>query len=140
MPVMTWNDSLDVGVDAMNAEHRDILSAMNAIYDLHNAGRSGDVVNRAVAALGGICARHFADEEKFMAKIGFPGLKMHRHIHEKLLERFTRFASDITAAGGEASEEFFDFLRYWLTSHIKGIDTKYGAHAASRQAPGRAAG
>ena len=33
MPLMQWDESLDIGVPDMNDDHRDILAAMNRIYD-----------------------------------------------------------------------------------------------------------
>ncbi len=129
MPLMTWDPSLDVGVDAMNAEHRDILAAMNAIFDAHQAGKRGDEINTAVAKLGAVCTRHFADEEAFMEKMNFPGLRTHKLIHQELLTEFGKHAAAIKAANGEVPDEFFSFLKRWLAAHIKGIDTKYGAYA-----------
>jgi hemerythrin-like metal-binding protein len=129
MPIMTWDKSLDIGVAAMNKEHRDILDAMNKIFDAHGAGQKGDAINRLVAALGSVCVKHFADEERFMAEIGFPGLGAHKLIHEKLLEDFAKHAAAIKAANGTANDEFFGFLKRWLVAHIKGIDAKYGEHA-----------
>ena len=49
MPIMTWDNSLDIGVHDMNREHQDILDAMNAIYDAHQAGRKGGSINSMVA-------------------------------------------------------------------------------------------
>lgn len=131
MPIMQWDSSLDVGVGAMNDEHKQILDAMNRIYDATEAGRSGDEINRLVERLGAVCVRHFTDEEAYMASIGYPGLRNHKLIHQDLLERYGRHSAEIRAAGGRADHRFFHFLRHWLQSHIKGIDTKYAAHGAA---------
>jgi hemerythrin-like metal-binding protein len=131
MPIMEWNDTLDIGVNAMNHEHKQILDAMNRIYDAAQAGRAGDEINRLVEHLGSVCVRHFKDEEAYMASIGFPGLGNHKFIHEDLLNRYARHAEEIRKAGGNASGQFFHFLQHWLTAHIKGIDRKYGDHARS---------
>lgn len=132
MPIMEWDSSLDVGVDAMNDEHKQILDAMNRIHDAVHAGWTGNDINRLVDRLGQVCVAHFRDEEAYMASIGFPGLKTHATIHKDLLDRFAGYAAHIKAAGGEVEQGYFHFLRYWLRAHIKGIDTKYGAHAATR--------
>jgi hemerythrin-like metal-binding protein len=131
MPIMEWDSSLDIGVDAMNDEHKDILEAMNRIHDAAQAGRTGDDINRLVARLGDVCVRHFHDEEAYMASIGFPDLKIHALVHKDLLDRFSGHAAEIKAAGGQVEQGFFHFLRYWLRAHIKGIDRKYGEHAAA---------
>jgi hemerythrin len=132
MPIMEWNDTLDIGVDAMNNEHKQILDAMNRIYDAAQAGRAGEDINRLVAQLGSVCVRHFKDEEAFMASIAFPGLTNHKLIHEDLLDRFARHSEEIRIAGGRANGQFFHFLQHWLAAHIKGIDRKYGDHARGK--------
>lgn len=132
MPIMEWDDSLDIGVEAMNDEHRQILNAMNRIFDVAETGRTGEEINQLVARLGAVCVRHFADEEAYMAAIGFPGLAIHRIMHQDLLKRFQTHATEIREAGGRADQGFFYFLRYWLRAHIKGIDCKYADHARTR--------
>lgn len=134
MPIMTWDDSLDVGVDAMNHEHRDILDAMNKIYDARAKGVTGAVIDNLVTRLGAITHHHFADEEAFMKRVGYPELDRHKALHSRLLEQFGAHAQQIKSAGGVPDDAFFHFLKFWLTSHIKGIDTKYGAHAKAHQA------
>ena len=129
MPIMNWDASLDVGVDSMNREHQQILDAMNRIYDAQAQGKTGSAITALVDDLGRITTQHFIDEERFMEEIGFPSLSTHKVVHKKLLERFGEHAAKIKAANGVVEKEFFDFLRYWLSAHIKGVDAKYGEHA-----------
>ena len=134
MPIMNWNDTLDVGVEAMNDEHKGILDAMNAIYDRAKEGVTGDEINALVGKLGDVTVKHFADEEAFMQKKGFPEFETHKRLHTKLLDRFAKEAEAIKDAGGVVSDDFFNFLRFWLGSHIRGIDKKYGDHANGEKA------
>ncbi|HAJ45318.1 MAG TPA: hypothetical protein DCL54_01905 [Alphaproteobacteria bacterium] len=129
MPLMQWDAALDIGVEAMNEDHREILDVMNQIHDAHGRGQSGAVINLLVANLAEVCSAHFADEEAYMARIGYPGLASHKIIHQHLLGEYAKHAEAIKANGGRANDEFFGFLRRWLVAHIKGIDAKYGAHA-----------
>lgn len=129
MPIMSWDPSLDVGVEAMNLEHRDILDAMNRVYDAVGQGLSGEAVNTLVAKLGAVCVHHFDDEERFMERVQYPDRDRHKQLHVRLLVQFQEHAKAIRQAGGHPTDEFFHFLKFWLTSHIRGIDTKYGAHA-----------
>lgn len=137
MPLMDWTPALDVGVESMNAEHRQILAAMNDIYDADAAGVTGPAMMARVARLGDITVRHFADEERFMESVGFPSLAAHKTIHAKLLSDFAAHVKRAELAGGKVSEPFFQFLTLWLSAHIKHVDRKYGDHAvgsASRAA------
>ena len=63
MPIMNWEPRFDVKVEEMNREHRDILAAMNAIYDAVQAGEKGAGVMAKIARLGDVTTRHIADEE-----------------------------------------------------------------------------
>ena len=134
MPIMNWDSSLDIGVEAMNSEHRDILDLMNKIYDARHTSQEGPLINLLISQLGQVCKNHFSDEEKFMAQIRFPDLKGHQILHQKLLGKFNEHAARIKAAGGKADDAFFEFLKFWLSSHIKGIDVKYAAHSKSPSA------
>lgn len=130
MPLMEWGAALDIGVEQMNREHQDILAAINAVYDGAQAGVSGPSMMARIARLADVTQRHFVEEERYMARIGYPGLTNHKAVHAKLLEDFAVHAGKTEAAGGVPSKEFFQFLRLWLTAHIKCIDKKYGEHAA----------
>ena len=129
MPIMNWDNSLDIGVKAMNDEHHGLLDIMNQIYDAHAGGKQGATINALVAKLGEACTAHFAHEEAYMQRIGYPGFNKHKALHTNLLTRYGAFAAQIRAGGGLASDAFFQFLKFWLSSHIKGFDTKYAAHA-----------
>ncbi len=132
MPIMTWDNSLDIGVHEMNREHQDILNAMNAIYDACQAGKKGDLINGMIANLGAITTRHFRDEEAYMERIGYADLANHRRVHAKLLSDFATHQAAAAAAGGEPSLAFFQFLRLWLSAHIKCIDLKYAEHSRAK--------
>jgi hemerythrin-like metal-binding protein len=129
MTIMTWDPCLDVGVTAMNQEHQQILDVMNKLHDAHVAGQSGAAVNDLVGRLGQICVSHFADEEAYMEKVAYAGIGTHKQLHKRLLEQFGEHAKTIAAAGGRTTDEFFQFLKFWLTSHIRGIDMKYSPSA-----------
>lgn len=131
MPLMNWDSSLDVGVDKMNDEHQQILSLMNRIYDAREAGQTGPDIITLLERLGQVTIDHFRDEEAYMEKIGYPGITSHKLIHKDLLDKFTAFASEIKANGGEVPEKFLTFLKLWLSAHIRGIDMKYGPKAGS---------
>ena len=134
MPIMEWTPALDVGVAEMNREHVAILAAMNAIYDATTAGRPGATILPLIARLADVTTRHFADEEAFMERTSYPDLRKHRLVHQALLTDFAAHVTRIEAAGGVPGPDFFNFLRLWLSAHIKCIDRKYGDHAARRAA------
>ena len=74
--------------------------------------------------------KHFKDEESYMASIGFPNLEEHKKLHGNLLVELNKFVGDFkNGAAEKLSDQFIMFLKLWLTTHIRGIDTKYGMYA-----------
>ncbi|GLK51419.1 MAG: hypothetical protein CMH94_08310 [Oceanicaulis sp.] len=125
MPIMNWDASLDVGVESMNDDHKQILDLMNAIHDRAATGETGASMIALVDALARVTIEHFRDEEAYMASVNFAGLASHKLIHADLLKTFSDHAGTIRANGGEVPSGFLMFLKLWLTAHIKGIDMKY---------------
>jgi len=114
--------SLRIG--PMDDDHRMIIASMNKLHELHDARVGPGPLARALAELFAITAKHFSDEEVYMAKIAFPELRKHQLIHKTLLEKMHEHKKQFESTG-KLSEEFFSFLSFWLKSHICGIDMKY---------------
>ena len=131
MGFMDWNDRFSIGVPAMDAQHQTLIAAMNDLHRRATEGAPAAEVLRRVDDLAAKTAKHFAEEEAYMASIGFDGLAQHQIIHRKLLERLGGHREAI-AKTGQAGDDLFTFLRHWLSSHICGIDTRYAAVAAAR--------
>jgi hemerythrin-like metal-binding protein len=63
-----------------------------------------------------------------MQSIGFPDRKRHALIHADMLRKVGEHYAAFTAGNGRVSQDFFDFLVFWLKAHITGIDRKYAEH------------
>jgi len=114
-----------IKVQAMDREHETLIGLMNKVHTLHQAGAATPALAKALNELVAYTQKHFADEEAYMAKIGFPELRLHAGIHKQLLERVGVFAAEF-ARTGALTDAFFAFLKMWLKAHICGIDAKYG--------------
>lgn len=128
----TWSKRFDVGVEAMNDEHQTIIKKMNKVEALANEGASKSQLKDAIDDLGQYTIQHFADEEAFMAKIGFPQLAAHKHVHVSMLEKYTAFSDQFRAGSGQLPDGFIHFLNFWLRAHICGIDMRYGDFVNNR--------
>lgn len=125
MPLLDWKTALDLGVAAMDREHKELVAAMNDIHALDQRGADKATVDAAIRKLVDLTKKHFSDEEKHMQSIGFPDLKRHALIHTDMLRKVGEHYAAFTAGTGRVSQDFFDFLVFWLKAHITGIDRKY---------------
>ncbi len=126
-----WNPAeYGLNVREMDEEHHVLISSMNSLYRLHVAKAPREAQAEALQSLNDFAAKHFADEESLMAKIGFPAddLRIHRSLHQKLLSKLALFTAELEKVG-RLTDEFFAFVAMWLKAHILGIDAKYARHA-----------
>lgn len=131
MTLMTWEDRFELGVTAMDSEHRTLINLMNDLHAYCETGRSRDAQRKALQRLASFTRKHFEQEEHYMETLGYPGLERHKGHHRKLLHSLEEHIQHFED-GGELGGKLFSFLRFWLAAHICGIDKKYGEHAATK--------
>lgn len=123
-----WDQAkLGLGIAAMDREHQQIVATMNKLHALSSGRAPVAALRAAVDDLVAITQTHFADEEAYMARIGFPGLAAHQQIHRTLLAKVLAHRAAFQRSG-VLTDEFFAFLKTWLKAHICGIDVKYSEH------------
>jgi hemerythrin len=124
-----WDpDRLALDVPDMDREHQVLIACMNTLHELHEASASPNTIRAAIEKLLAVTTRHFADEEAYMQRIGYAGLKVHQGVHRQLLERLAGY-EEAYRRERVLTPEFFQFLKMWLSAHIRGIDMKYAEHA-----------
>ncbi|HEB53956.1 MAG TPA: bacteriohemerythrin [bacterium] len=130
MPLINWKPEFDLGVAAMDAEHKQLIDAMNHVHELEQAKSPKSAVDAALKNLVDLTVKHFADEERHMEAIGFPEFERHRFIHKDMLKRIGEHYEVFQQGDGSLSREFYNFLTNWLSAHICHIDRKYSTHPA----------
>ncbi|MCB9073830.1 MAG: hemerythrin family protein [Bdellovibrionaceae bacterium] len=124
-----WSEKeFGLHVREMDDEHIHLINLMNTLHDSYEKKDPFDTQKRHLDALAQYTVKHFADEEAYMDKVKFPGLSTHKIIHTQLLNQFKGHA-DAFQSSKQFTSSFFDFLKVWLTAHIRGIDMKYADFA-----------
>ena len=123
-----WDQTkFGLGVAEMDREHQLIVSHMNRLHDQYVAKAPYAELSRTMNALADTTVKHFAGEEAYMARIGFPGLAGHQMIHRTLIEKVLTHKREFERTQ-RLADDFFAFLKMWLKAHICGIDVKYSVH------------
>lgn len=132
-PFFEWNQSLDLGIGEMNDEHQQLISLMNRLHEQHREGAPYETLAKTLTDLKNFTIQHFQDEEAYMMRINYPKLETHQIIHKKLISRLGDFANTF-ASSRALDQDFFEFLQFWLSAHIRGIDMQYAHHAKAQVA------
>lgn len=133
MGLMNWSAELDVGVDEMNHQHQNLLDLMNVLHDKWKKKEMQSQLADALNKLKFATLDHFKEEEEFQEQIKWEKRDTHKIIHQRLIESFLKHEEDFKKTG-ELTEDFFNFLQFWLSSHIQGIDKEYGNFANKKSA------
>lgn len=115
-PPLKWREMMMLGVDWIDAQHRQMIELFNA------ASRA------AAAELHDECARlldgfvtfardHFQDEERHLERLGRTPTE-HRREHGRL----GRHLGHLQAGGFSPAVTVEHYLRFWMIDHILGID------------------
>lgn len=132
IPIMVWDDSLSVGIAAIDQQHLRLVELLNQLHSSQTQGRGNDVVHGVLEALTTYTVDHFAFEEKLFAAHQYPELPGHREAHEKLIARVSSFVEEWKSGRATMGAELFMFLRGWLNGHIRGSDRAAGRYLRSR--------
>ena len=133
MQFFYWNKSFEVGIPAIDFQHRSLVDLINTLAAVFvEGGRLPDV-----QALGGrlleYATIHFHDEEQLMATC--PLTKEEKAFHRKAHNSFVVKAQEILLRPDllqeDVSQQVLEFLTTWLISHILGSDMKI-AHSLAQ--------
>lgn len=125
-----WSDKLQLGVTAMDDEHKILIEKINnlvSVLEQYREDKNKTSLMKAFNELASYTVEHFSDEERFMESIGYAQLSSHKKIHQNLLKQVHGFGEQMNR-GTVEDVKLISFLRNWLISHIMGIDMQYAAH------------
>ncbi|HAT09037.1 MAG TPA: bacteriohemerythrin [Planctomycetes bacterium] len=134
MPIMAWNSSLATGIASIDAQHQQLVQYVNELYDAMTQNRGKEATGKVLGELVSYTVKHFAHEEQYFAKTGYPDSAAHIVEHEKLKAQVGDFGKKFAAGQATVNAELMNFLRTWLMTHIMGSDKKYAPHLKAKGA------
>jgi hemerythrin-like metal-binding protein len=136
LPLLSgWTPGLSVGVEAMDAQHRQLFDRLNALVVAIRSGCGATELDRTMDFLDSYVREHFADEEKLLADAGYPGLEGHRRMHAGFtaeLESVRAGLASPQADRQDLAERLHLSMRDWLLRHIQVEDRAYGVFLKQR--------
>jgi hemerythrin len=118
-----WNDSYRIGNDPIDRQHQQLFELANATM-LANDLPSFKV---AMMQLYRYVRTHFADEEKLMRNIHFPGYEAQQGMHNNMVSQLNVISAEI-GKGKWDTAAIHAFMHDWLLEHIAHEDVKIAEH------------
>ncbi len=124
--LLRWSDAYSVNIGLIDRQHKQLVELVNQMFAALKSGHGKDVVGQILADLVDYTQKHFAEEERMMARHGYPGLEEHKREHAALVRQVGEYAARLEQGSVSVSSELFNFLKGWLINHIQSVDKQYG--------------
>lgn len=126
MHKLEWDEGMSVGVDAIDNDHKMLLSLINEISDAIEHNKATSVIEDVFERLEVYVVEHFSREEELMRQCGYEDLKAHIRQHRKFIDKVPELKRELLNADTtEVAAEINLFLFDWLMNHIVGEDMRF---------------
>jgi hemerythrin len=125
MAFIQWDSSFTVNVAEIDMQHQKLVTMINDLNDAMKQGKGKDALSRIIEELFNYAGSHFATEEKYFDKFGYPAAASHKLEHKNFVKKVSEFKNSFDRGQLTLTIEVMNFLKDWLRSHIKGVDKKY---------------
>jgi len=133
---VVWDKSFSVENEALDSEHRKIMSALNRLHCLEKEEIKTAVVKSILQDLLHYTEQHCAHEEKLMLQWEFSGYEVQQTAHREMIKN-TRQIVSRSYCDNEVDlfNHSVSLLNQWWVNHIQSLDHEYifAMHSFSRR-------
>jgi len=130
MANIAWSDSLSLGIEEVDVQHKKLISLVNRLLVALREKRASEDLKDIFHELSEYTVYHFNAEENYMLQLEYPKLEKHREQHSLLKKEVRDFQSRIFHQEQIDIEEVKGFIRSWLIEHILQHDLEIAKHKA----------
>ena len=130
MPLIEWSHAFEVGVPAVDFEHRQLVSLINEGYERFRQNQETFEVTNYLGEIYTRISSHFALEEREMRARRYEKYEAHKADHERLLDDIRDMMEVYENKGYFSDEELAGHLHAWFTVHFSTHDAMLHGHLA----------
>jgi hemerythrin len=126
--LIEWQDGLLVGFEAIDQEHRDLVSMINQLYDQVRNDQTKETIENTLFTLADQVAAHFTHEDELMRTHGYPHRASHLLEHRKLIDQLDTLLDGIDLLTSPMLLNAIGFMDHWFTDHVVNSDARLGEY------------
>jgi hemerythrin len=132
---LEWSPALAVGIEEIDAQHRELFRRAGRLLDGLKKGEPGEV-GELVDYLHRYAVTHFGAEEASMREVRYPGYARHKAEHDRFISDLLVISADHEkhGAGAFLALRVDHWLGTWLKEHVSGTDTELARFLTRRSA------
>jgi len=133
--IVTWSDSLLVGIEFLDNQHKHLVELTNELYRACMLGGNtlDDVFKATMRRMADYVRLHFATEQKLFKLISYPDSLEHKKEHDTLVFRVIKTLKEYEGDKNFIPLDFVQFLKDWIIDHVAKSDQKYAAFYRRRK-------
>ena len=133
MEWIAWDDSLDTGHAAMDAEHRQLAGLFNLLRDAVESGQGKASCAKVLDDIIQHTKTHFDMEQELMRQHRYPKIIQHAAEHAMLLGQAQDYRDSFDIDSAASRSALMRFPEVWLVFHILFSDKALAAFLAGRR-------
>jgi len=124
MTLIDWREEFQVGVAAVDHEHRELIGLINRLHDDMLARDSDVTVSEYLGEIYARISAHFALEERLMREARYDQYVEHKADHEKLLDDIRDIMDDYEDHHRYDDDQLAARLGDWFGVHFRTHDAR----------------
>ncbi|SDG53974.1 hemerythrin [Thermoanaerobacter thermohydrosulfuricus] len=96
---MKWTESLSVGNDYIDEQHKEWIRRINDLLEAYNQKRGKEKVEEAMEFVKKYTVTHFSAEQELMKKYKYPEYEIHKQIHDNFIKEVNELDEKIKKEG-----------------------------------------
>jgi len=124
--MIEWNDSLLIGHDVIDSQHKELVGLLNGLEASTGRGLMTKETRKALEFMSAYAEKHFKTEELLMHDCGYPYRAIHAVDHITFVARQMAFASAVNNHDKDTANDIIAFLESWIKHHISVEDMEFG--------------
>lgn len=124
MSFFEWREELEIGVDIIDFQHRNLVNMLNNVADALKGDDAGKelIFEVTLDQLIEYTVHHFSTEEKLMVAGENEHIESHKKMHQALASKALEFKKRYANGEKDIGNELVEFLKTWLNEHIMKVD------------------
>lgn len=123
---IVWDQSFSVDVKLIDAQHKKLFAILNRLHGVVNKIEGeAEPLENIILELAAYVDFHFKTEERYFEEFGCEDMEEHIRQHNFYEGKIKEFNEKYKKGEESVGEEIMNFLKDWISSHIKIKDKEY---------------
>ena len=137
-PLISWSESLAIGIELIDSQHKQLVSLTNELY--HACMLGGEELDatfkETMSRMVEYVHFHFGEEQKMLQRVKYPTYTEHKALHDELIKTVLESTKNYGSGRRFVPNNFVRYLRDWIVGHIGHHDKIYAAYIVDQMKKG----